>query len=215
MRLNDTTRAYFERLAAISPPEEAARYKDVANPEKSAAIQEYFAVKEPHHHSMLRTSISPNMITGGYRINVIPSQAEAMLDVRALSDENISHLLAEIGKVINDPAVEVTKVERLTRPATKPSQLDTEAFRLTEEVVKRHYGVVTLPTMSTGATDMSFLRARGVQCYGIGPMRDVEDGPKGFGAHSDQERILEEALHKFVRFHWDIVASLANARVPQ
>jgi hypothetical protein len=29
---------------------------------------------------------------------------------------------------------------------------------------------------------------------------DSEDGPKGFRAHSDQERILEEALHKFLRF---------------
>jgi hypothetical protein len=55
--------------------------------------------------------------------------------------------------------------------------------------------------MLTGGTDMAQVRARGVQCYGIGPMTDVEDGPKGFGAHSDQERILEEALHKFVRFH--------------
>ena len=30
-----------------------------------------------------------------------------------------------------------------------------------------------------------------MQCYGIGPAIDIEDGPKGFGAHSDQERILE------------------------
>jgi acetylornithine deacetylase/succinyl-diaminopimelate desuccinylase-like protein len=215
MRLNDTTKAYFERLATISPPEEADRYKNVGNPVKTVAIQEYFAVKEPHHHSMLRTSISPNMIAGGYRINVIPSQAEAMLDVRALPDEDISTLLVQIKNVIDDPAVEVTKVERLTRPATKPSRLDTEAFRLTEGAVRRHYGVTTLPTMSTGATDMSFLRARGVECYGVGPMRDVEDGPKGFGAHSDQERILEEALHKFVRFHWDIVVNLAKANIPK
>ena len=43
-------------------------------------------------------------------------------------------------------------------------------------------------------------------------MYDSEDGPKGYGAHSDQERILEEALHKFVRFHFDIVANLAKAR---
>lgn len=54
--------------------------------------------------------------------------------------------------------------------------------------------------------------ARGMPCYGIGPMVDTEDGPKGFGAHSDQERILEESLHKFVRFHWDIVKNLALAR---
>ena len=66
--------------------------------------------------------------------------------------------------------------------------------------------------MSTGATDMAYLRAKGVQCYGIGPAIDVEDGPKGFGAHSDQERILESELHRFVRFHYDIVSSLARSR---
>ena len=66
--------------------------------------------------------------------------------------------------------------------------------------------------MSTGATDMAYLRAAGVQCFGIGPMIDSEDGPKGFGAHSDQERILEEALYKFVRFNRDVVLMLAGKK---
>jgi hypothetical protein len=35
--------------------------------------------------------------------------------------------------------------------------------------------------MSTGATDMAYLRPKGMQCYAIGPATDVEDGPKGFG----------------------------------
>jgi hypothetical protein len=59
---------------------------------------------------------------------------------------------------------------------------------------------------------MAYLRAKGIQSYGIGPALDFEDGPKGFGAHSDQERILESELHRFVRFHWEIVAELARAR---
>ena len=59
---------------------------------------------------------------------------------------------------------------------------------------------------------MAYLRAKGVQCFGIGPVTDVEDGPKGFGAHSDQERILEAELYRFVRFHYDIVADLARAK---
>jgi hypothetical protein len=66
--------------------------------------------------------------------------------------------------------------------------------------------------MSTGATDMAQLRAKGIQCYGVGPATDVEDGPKGFGAHSDQERILETELYRFVRFHYDIVADLARKK---
>lgn len=211
MRLNETTRAYFQRLAGISPPEEAARYRSLENPAKSGIVQEYFAVNEPRHHSMLRTSISPNIIKGGYRVNIIPSEAEATLDVRALPDENIERLISEIARVVNDPAVKVVKAERDTRPGARPSRLDSEAFKVIESAVNRLYGVTTLPTMSTGATDMAYLRARGVDCYGIGPMIDSEDGPKGFGAHSDQERILEEALHRFVRFHFEIVAELARA----
>jgi acetylornithine deacetylase/succinyl-diaminopimelate desuccinylase-like protein len=66
--------------------------------------------------------------------------------------------------------------------------------------------------MSTGATDMAYLRGKGVQCYGIGPAADEEDGPKGFGAHSDQERILEAELYRFVRFQRDVVLELARAR---
>ena len=212
MRLNDTTKTYFERLASISSPEDAQRYRNVANPEVSAAIQEYFAVNEPRHHSMLRTSISPNIIKGGYQVNVIPSEAEATLDIRALPDENMDNLVAEIRKVINDPAVEVARNNRNTRPGARPSRIDSEAFRLIEAAVKQHYNTVTLPTMSTGATDMAYLRAKGIECYGVGPLTDSEDGPKGYGAHSDQERILEESLHKFVRFHWDIVVNLAKRK---
>jgi hypothetical protein len=59
---------------------------------------------------------------------------------------------------------------------------------------------------------MSNIRAKGIQCYGIGPALDSEDPGKGFGAHSDQERILESELHRFVRFHYDVVLDLAKSR---
>ncbi|MBM3734911.1 MAG: M20/M25/M40 family metallo-hydrolase [Acidobacteria bacterium] len=212
MRLNDTTRTYFERLATLATPEEAARYNGLVNPRKTSEIQEYFAVNEPGHNSMIRTSISPNIIKAGYRVNVIPSEAEATLDIRALPDENMTRFLDEIRKVVADPAVEVVRGERDTRPPALPSAIKNEAFAAAEAAVRKHYGAVTLPTMSTGATDMAYLRAKGIQSYGIGPMTDEEDGPKGFGAHSDQERILESSLHQFVRFHWDLVVSLAGRR---
>ena len=212
MRLNDTTRTYFERLATVSEPQEAVRYNGIANPDRTAAIQEYFAVHEPGHHSMLRTSISPNIIQAGYRVNVIPSEAEATLDIRALPDENMPAFLEELKRVVADPAVEVVRAARDTRPDAKPSALGNEAFRAIEAAVRKHYNAITLPTMSTGATDMAYLRAKGIQSYGIGPLTDEEDGPKGFGAHSDQERILEAELHRFVRYHWEVVAALASGR---
>jgi hypothetical protein len=59
---------------------------------------------------------------------------------------------------------------------------------------------------------MSQIRSKGVQCYGVGPAIDTEDAGKGFGAHSDQERILESELHRFVHFLYDAVTELARAR---
>ena len=210
-RLNETTSAYFARLAQVSPPDQAARYRAVLDPAGIAKADEYFLEHEPRHASMLRTSVSPNIIQAGYRINVIPSEGVATLDVRALPDENMTAFLDEIRKVINDPSVEVSLGPRDTRPKPADTRIDSEAFKAIEAAVTSHYNTTTLPTMSTGATDMAYLRANGVQCYGIGPATDLEDGPKGYGAHSDQERILESELYRFMRFYWDVVTRLARS----
>src|SRR5262249_44654665 len=110
------------------------------------------------------------------------------------------------------PAIDVHFTGQAGRPAGPDARLDSEPYKALEAAAQRVYNAPTLPTMSTGATDMAQLRARGVQCYGIGPATDVEDGPKGFGAHSDQERLLESELHRFVRFNWDVVVELARAK---
>ena len=214
IRLNETTRAYFERLAALSPPDVAKHYRGVLSSDSAVrrAADDWLYHNEPRHSSMLRTSVSPNIIAGGYRSNVIPSEATATLDVRMVPDEDPDRFLEQVRKIVNDSAVEVRFPSSFGRPKGVDSRLDSEAFKAIESAVRRVYGVPAIPVMGTGATDMSFVRAKGVQCFGIGPAVDMEDGPLGFGAHSDQERILESELHRFVRFNWDIVTSLARAK---
>ncbi len=214
IQLNDTTRTYFARLAAISPPAEAARYRAVIGNDPKAAQDavDHFAKSEPRLASSLRASISPNIIQGGYRVNVIPSEAKATLDVRLMSGQDPEVFISELRKVINDPAVRAEWIPRDVRPGTPSARLDSEVFKVLESAFARLYDTAVLPTMSTGATDMAYLREKGIQCYGVGPALDAEDGPKGFGAHSDQERILESELHKFVRFHYEVVRDLARAQ---
>ncbi len=214
VRLNDTTRSFFARMAEFSQPEAAARYRAILDPASAAgrAADDYFVEHEPNYASMLRTSISPTIISGGFRRNVIPSEAQATLDVRMLPDENPEQFLAELRRVINDPAVTVRFAPDSgeQRPVGPPANLQSEAFRVIQSAAARNYDTVTLPMMSTGATDMSQVRAQATQCYGVAPATDVEDGPKGFGAHSDQERILEAEIHRFVRFSYEIVYDLAR-----
>jgi acetylornithine deacetylase/succinyl-diaminopimelate desuccinylase-like protein len=158
---------------------------------------------------MLHTSISPNIIKAGFQVNVIPSEAEATLDIRALPDENIAAFYDLMRKVINDPSVELIPETKNQRPGAPPSRLDSDAYKAIEASYKSIYGVITVPTMSTGATDMAFLRAKGTQCYGVGVMSDSEDAAKGYAAHSDQERVLEDSIYKHVQFIWNAVTGIA------
>jgi acetylornithine deacetylase/succinyl-diaminopimelate desuccinylase-like protein len=212
MRFNDTTRYYFEKMAAVSSPEEAARFKGLFDAQKAPAVREYLAEHDPISYSMLHTSISPDIIKGGYQVNVIPSEAEATLDIRALPDENIAAFYDAMRKVINDPSIELVPETTNQRPGAAPSRLDTDAYHAIEAAYKSIYGVITIPLMQTGATDMAFLRAKGVECYGVGAMVDEEDGPKGYGPHSDQERILEQAVYEHVQFFWQAVNAIAGSK---
>ena len=213
LQVNETTVAYFRMLSALVPPDVAQRYRDVLNPDPkvSAPAAEWLLENQPQHWSMLHTSLVPTIIDGGYRYNVIPSEAKALVDVRLHPEEDQATFLNRVRAVVNDPNVEVRWFRDPYRPAGA-SRLNTEAFTVLQSQIKTHYGTVSLPTMGTGATDMAQIRSKGVQCYGVGPAIDSEDAGRGFGAHSDQERILESELHRFVRFQYDVVLELARSR---
>jgi acetylornithine deacetylase/succinyl-diaminopimelate desuccinylase-like protein len=209
MRLNETTKTYFERLAVISDPDDAFRYTNLENPEESDAIQQYFLESNPYYYSSLRTSVVPTIINGGFRKNVIPSEATAVLDIRMLPDEDVEAFYAQLAEVIGDPNIEIVP-EDIYRPAAPPSGLDNEMFQSLERVAGQLYpDAIVVPKMSTGATDMSQVRAMGVPAYGIGPIRSLAELNSGNGAHSDNERISEEAFVDFLQFLWTIIIDVA------
>jgi acetylornithine deacetylase/succinyl-diaminopimelate desuccinylase-like protein len=213
LQIHETTVAYFRTLSTLVPEDVAQRYRDVLSPDPnvSAPAAEWLLENQPQHWSMLHTSLVPTIVDGGYRYNVIPSEAKAVVDVRLHPEEDQKTFLDRVRAVVDDPTVEVRWFRDPYRPAGA-SRLNTEAYNVLQAQLKAHYGAVTLPMMGTGATDMAQIRSKGIQCYGIGPAIDSEDAGKGFGAHSDQERILESELHRFVRLQHDVVLELARAR---
>ena len=212
VRFNETTRTYFQRMAEISGSEDAYRFNNVENPDESDAIQQHFLENFPYHYSISRTSVAPTVIDAGFRRNVIPSEASAMLDIRMLPDESVEDFYAKLAAVIDDSRVEIIP-EKIYRPAAPPSEIDNEMFQTLERVAVEMYPKATvLPLMATGATDMSQVRAKGMQCYGIGPARSVEEISSGFGAHGDNERIAEDAFISLVEYLWNVVIEVAAAK---
>lgn len=210
MRLNETTRTFFQRLAKISPPDEAYLYTHLEDPKESDTVQERIRDINMAYNSMLRTSLVPTIIKGGFRLNVIPGDAEATFDVRALPDEDIDAMVERVRKVIDDPEVEVIPPPTRGRPATPPSRLGTEMFHALEHAQDHLFpGATTLPMMLTGATDSAQLRAKGVQAYGLGSV--VTDAERS-RVHGNDERISVDGLGKFARFIFEAVSEVAASK---
>lgn len=208
MRLNDTTRTYFERLALISPPARAAIYRALLDVKTAAPAQAFLREHAPGEYSMLRTSVVPTMLKAGVGANVIPSEAEATLDIRAVPGEDIDTFYAEMAKVIGDPAVKIVPLPP-SRPPSPASKLDTQMYRVMEQVSNTIYpDAAVLPSMSTGASDQAQLRAKGIQSYGIGPA-STESDALDYPAHGDVERLAESSLYPFVRYVWNVVTEIA------
>jgi len=206
-RLNETTREFFQVLATISPPEQAAWYRDVLNPK----VQEELRLKKPQYYSMLRTSVVPTMLEAGVKSNVIPPTATATLDVRALPDEDLGKFRDLLASVINDPQVKVVAEDATySMPASPISRLHTEMFDALEQAQKEVApGAITLPVMTAGATDSAFLRAKGVQAYGIAVPKTQDES---MSVHGNDERIEIKQLGLFVRFLYSAVLSVAEQK---
>jgi acetylornithine deacetylase/succinyl-diaminopimelate desuccinylase-like protein len=176
LRLNETTASYFRKLSTIVEPEVAQKYRDLLSPDPKVhkPVEDWMLVNEPAHWSMTHTSLVPTILNSGFRYNVIPSEAKATIDVRLHPDET-REVPRHGAPGRQRPAGRGALSRERYRPAGA-SRLNTEAFSVIERMVTKHYDTVTLPTMGTGATDMSNIRAKGPQCYGIGPALDVEDG---------------------------------------
>jgi acetylornithine deacetylase/succinyl-diaminopimelate desuccinylase-like protein len=210
-RISDSyyVRLYFGLLAGISTPERAAIYKALQDPAKVADAQKWLREHAPGEYSMLRTSIVPTMLKAGVGPNVIPSEAEATLDIRAFPGEDIDKLYAAMAKVINDAAVKIVPIPQ-TRPPSPASQLETGMYRVMRQVAGQIYpGATVLPSMSTGASDQAQLRAKGIQSYGIGPASTEKDA-LDYGAHGDVERLAVSSLLPFVQYVWNVVTEVAG-----
>src|SRR5207245_10282947 len=95
------------------------------------------------------------------------------------------------------------------RPKSRPSPLDSDLFRALERAQARVFpGAITIPSMLNGATDGAFLRAKGVQSYGVGSY--IENGESL--AHGNDERVSIEGIGKFLEFVYYAVIDVAGAK---
>jgi acetylornithine deacetylase/succinyl-diaminopimelate desuccinylase-like protein len=207
VRLNPTTRRYLREVVKLDDfAWLGPLIRKLENPTTANAAADQIRARDPEIEAMLRTSVSPTMLRAGTKINVIPNAAEAQVDVRRLPGESKEDIIARFRQIVNDPSVEVNLASGQQMPATDPSPLTTALYGAIDHVVKHSPGDMVLPYMSRGATDGSFLRARGIAVYGV-PIFRKEAGD-GY-AHGNDERISQKNLEDGVELLWQIVMQAA------
>lgn len=204
-RLNETSRAFFSTLASLAPPDQAALFRNIEDPATQRTLHE----KMPQFYSMLHTTVVPTVLKGGFKSNVVPAEAEAQIDIRALPDEDLTAFYAQMAKVIDDPAVTIVPPDLTnSMPSAPSSALHTAMFAAFEEAQKKLIpGAVTTPMMTTGATDSAFLRAKGVNAYGIRIPRTFAENE---GVHGNDERIELKYVALYQEFVQEAVEQVSS-----
>jgi acetylornithine deacetylase/succinyl-diaminopimelate desuccinylase-like protein len=196
VKLNETTRIYFARLALIEtdPAVKAAMQRLSAPNATPTAINAAAAIlsKTPLYNAVLRSGISFTLVNGGIRNNVIPSEATANFNVRVLPNDDVRAIVREMQRVGAEKQVtfELTS-DPVAAPA--PSPVSTALYQAMERAAKvMEPRTTVIPFMSTGATDGAALREKGIPTYGILPMPlPMEDELR---MHGDNERVPVLAL---------------------
>ncbi len=208
--LTEVTRRFFAGLATLTPDETQRRaMADVASadPARIAAGAAVLAAV-PSLDAVLRNGISPTMIDGGVRANVIPAEGHATLNVRTLPGESLDALIARLRAVIADDDVTIDVVSSgVDAPA---SPVDGAPFVAIRDAVERLApGVPTLPYLSTGATDSAALRGLGVKAYGLLPF-PLEAGDEA-RMHGHDERVPVASIDFGLHLVHDVVHRVAGA----
>lgn len=204
MRLSETTRAYFDELARISPPDEARLYRNL----QDDRVQEELWRSHPQHNAMLRTTLAPTLFQSGIRRNALPTEASATLDLRALPDEDMEQLQETLYRVISDPFIKI-EVTSIGRPPGIPTGLMTPVYAAMEHAQRTLFpDAVMLPMMLTGATDGAELRQKGVQVYGIDTIEEDSDTER---MHGTDERVSVAGLQQFFAFLYSVVTEVSVA----
>ena len=182
VRLTDTTTELLGELARILDvdpqkvgPDEIA----LATGTTSRFIQ-----------ASLRTTTNPTALTAGYKHNVIPDTAEALIDIRTLPGEEDA-VLAELAELVG-PDIEIVVLHRDIGLETAFSGPLVEA--MTSALGTHDPGAPVLPYMLSGGTDNKALSLLGIKGYGFAPLKlpPELDFPAMF--HGVDERVPLDAL---------------------
>jgi len=205
VRLNEVTRAFFQRGAAAELPAVAADMRLVARSGDAAAARRLSA-GSPYYNSVLHTTCVATRLFAGHADNALPQLARATVNCRVEPDEPVDSIEARLRRVVADTAIHFSRIAE-AHPSP-PSPLRPEVMGPIEAVARKYWpGVPVVPEMSTGASDGLYTRNGGIPTYGVAAVfEDMNDSR----AHGRDERVGVKEYHMAAEYWYELVKRLAG-----
>jgi acetylornithine deacetylase/succinyl-diaminopimelate desuccinylase-like protein len=181
-----------EKLAESAKHESGQVQSALASAARSAPQvlpqDEAVLVHERVYNALLRTTCVTTQLQGAPQDNVLPTVAEATINCRILPGETVEATQAELKQVIADDKLELTPAPANGYGGKSPIEGPVPAA--VRIAARKIYGdIPVVETIMTGASDSRYLRAIGINAYGIhtapGTLDDIRAGR---GAHGADER---------------------------
>src|SRR5436190_23505 len=138
LEINEITRSYFERHAALASGQVAADMKAVAQQPPDPGAVERLS-EAPYFNSLLHTTCVATMLSGGHARNALPQTARANVNCRIFPGEDPEEVRRTLERVASDPQVRITAVSQLAPDGkvvpVPPSPLLPEVTQAMERVL--------------------------------------------------------------------------------
>jgi acetylornithine deacetylase/succinyl-diaminopimelate desuccinylase-like protein len=214
LHMNEITRNYFERNAALMTGQISADMKAVAKDPADPAAARRLS-ESPYFNSLLHTTCVATMLSGGHAPNALPQTARANVNCRIFPGEDPQDVVKTLERVANDPKVKISFVSQIGPDGkvvpivpVQPSPLLPEVTQAMEKTLSVAWpGVPWVATMSTGATDGRITRIAGISTFGISCMFfDVNDDR----SHGKDERVGVQDFYDGVDFNYKFIRALSS-----
>ena len=203
--LNETTRGYFERTAALESPATGADFRAVIGSDRAKAEEAAKRLSlSAYFNALLRTTCVATRLEGGHANNALPQTAAANVNCRMLPQNSLQNVQDTLKRVLADNRIVVSVVgEAIPAPA---SAINPAIVGKLQSLSTKLYGSIpVVPVMDTGASDGKYLRIAGIPTYGVpGVFEDVDD----VRAHGKDERIGVKDFYDGVDFYYEFIKSL-------
>ena len=164
----------------------------------------------PVTNAMVRTTTAPTMLKAGIKDNVLPSEAEAVINFRLLPGERLADVEAHLRRVMDDEGIELSILDGFTSEASKVSPTDNAAFALLERTTREVFPEALVATgLVTGGTDARHYDAVAEHRYNFLPvLLQREDLAR---VHGTDERISIGGYADAVRWYARLLENLNAA----